>query len=81
MRLLGLIYHLSFIFGKSEATEPLDGILTKDQISEDRQNHLQNQIKKFREKNENFKNLPVHSRTKRASNSCPGAQEEEILYK
>ena len=85
MRLkLDAINYLMIIFSLrgSEAKEPeIEGILTRDQISEERQSHVQRQIEKFHEEHGGFKSLPVYSRTKRPSSSCPGVEEEEILYK
>ena len=67
---------------RSQAKEPeIDGILTRDEMSEERQSHVQRQIERFHKENGGFKGLPVHSRTKRPSVSCPGVEEEEILYK
>ena len=65
-----------------EAEHPsMDGILTKDEITEDRQTYLDSQIKKFYESHGSFRSLPVHSRSSRPSSSCPGVLEEEILYR
>ena len=58
-----------------------EGLLTKDDISEERQNHLQQEIQSFLSKHGNFSSLPIYSSTKRPSTSCPGVDEEEIFYK
>ena len=72
-----------FIFFITTDTGSCDELapLTKDDISEERQNHLQQEIQSFLSNHGSFSSLPIHSKTKRPSSSCPGVDEEEIFYK
>ena len=80
MRVGAILIILTFRISQSKQSS-MDGILTKDEITEERQTFLDSEIKKFYETHGSFKSLPVHSRSSRPSSSCPGVLEEEILYR
>ena len=78
---MGLSIVFIFFIATKTASCGEDAPLTKDDISEERQNHLQQEIQSFLSNNGSFTSLPIHSKSKRPSISCPGVDEEEIFYK